>query len=49
MAQFDLGQDSNLGAVVQDHRHWSLVLEKLSRSKCPRSKPSSRLLRIGKR
>ncbi len=35
MAQFDLGQYSNLGAVVQDHGHWSLVLEKLSAKQMP--------------
>ena len=35
MAQFDLGQYSNLRAVVQDHRHWSLVLEKLTAKQMP--------------
>src|SRR4030095_5780119 len=35
MAQFDLGQYSNLRAVVQDHSHWSLVLEKLSAKQIP--------------
>jgi len=35
MAQFDLGQYSNLGTVVQDHRHWSLVLEKLTAKQMP--------------
>ena len=35
MAQFDLGQYSNLRAVVQDHRHWSLVLEKLVSKQMP--------------
>ena len=35
MAQFDLGQYSNLRAVVQDHRHWSLVLEKLIAKQMP--------------
>ena len=35
MAQFDLGQYSNLTAVVQDHRHWSLVLEKLTAKQMP--------------
>jgi hypothetical protein len=35
MAQFDLGQYSNLRAVVQDHGHWSLVLEKLSAKQMP--------------
>ncbi len=49
MAQFDLGQYSNLAAVVQDHRHWSLVLEKLSAKQMPPRKPSSRLPKLGKR
>jgi hypothetical protein len=35
MAQVDLGQYSNLRAVVQDHRHWSLVLEKLTAKQMP--------------
>ena len=35
MAQFDLGQHSDLRAVVQDHRHWSLVLEKLTAKQMP--------------
>jgi len=35
MAQFDLGQYSNLRAVVQDHSHWSLVLEKLTAQQMP--------------
>jgi Protein of unknown function (DUF1592)/Protein of unknown function (DUF1588)/Protein of unknown function (DUF1587)/Protein of unknown function (DUF1585)/Protein of unknown function (DUF1595) len=35
MAQFDLRQYSNLAAVVQDHRHWSLVLEKLGAKQMP--------------
>ena len=35
MAQFDLGHYSNLRAVVQDHGHWSLVLEKLAAKQMP--------------
>jgi len=35
MAQFDLGQYSTLAAVIQDHRHWSLVLEKLTAKQMP--------------
>jgi mono/diheme cytochrome c family protein len=35
MAQFDLKQYSNLASVVQDHRHWALVAERLTAKTMP--------------
>lgn len=34
-AQFDLSPYSTMGAAVQDHAHWALVLEKLIAKEMP--------------